>query len=165
MTDYERFAVYWEQAVNGLSYRLSKESFPLLTQAQIQAIWKDELLTKRFFSAGIKHGAAVFLDELAEVRPEVAEAVIQHLNKSEMPLGLDRNTVANAGLAIAGLATACIEKLNIAARLASLAVGGTFTVKTAQDAAGATKSALQDALEKESAAQLISYKALLEDAQ
>lgn len=164
MTDYERFAEYWEQAVNGLSYRLGKESSPLLTQAQVQTIWKDELLTKRFFSAGVKHGAAVFLDELKEARPEVAELVIQRLNKSEMPLGLDRNTLANAGLAAAGLAAACIEKLNVAARLASLAVGGTFTVKTAQDAAGATKSALQDALEKESAAQLIGYQAFLEDA-
>lgn len=163
MTDFERFAEYWEQAVNGLAYRLGSESAPILSRAQVQEIWKEELLTKRFFSEEVKHGAAIFLEELEARRPKTAELVIHRLKTAEMPIGVEGSTIAvKAGLAAAGLVTACTEKLNVVTRLTSLAVGGLFTLKTAQEAAQGTKNALLEAMEKESRNQLLGYQALLE---
>lgn len=166
MTDFEKFSQYWEQAVNGFAYRIGSETNPVLTHTRVQAIWKEELLEKRFLSTEVKHGSRLFLDELEKERPKVAELVIQRLNASEMPFGVEGVSMAvKACIAALGLTAACADKLDVVTRLSSLAVGGTFTVKTAQEAMQNSRSALKEALETESRKQLLGYKALLEDAE
>ncbi len=163
MDDYEKFAQYWEQAVNGLAYRIGQEKAPMLSRSAIQAMWKEELLDKRFCSTGVKHGARIFLDELERTRPQTAQKVLQKLQTSVMPLGM-RGTelLGQACVAGVGLVTACSDKIHQVVRLSSLAVGTLFTWKTAKDVVRGARTPLLEALEREAAAQLLEYKALLE---
>lgn len=163
MSDYEKFAQYWEQAVNGLAYRIGQKKIPTLPRSVVQAMWREELLDKRFCSAGVKHGARVFLDELEQTRPETARRVRQQLQASVMPLGIQgTELLGKACVAGASLAAACSEKAHRVVRLSAGVVGTLFTAKTAQDVWKGVKTQLLEALERESAIQLQEYKALFE---
>jgi len=163
MSDYEKFAQYWEQAVNGLAYRIGDAAAPMLSQPAIQTMWKEELLDKRFCSTGVKHGARIFLDELERTRPEAAQMVLQKLQTSVMPLGMQgKELLGKACVAGVGAAAACSEKNHFVVRLTAGLVGTLFTAKIAQDVRKGVKTKLLEALERESAIQLREYKALLD---
>ena len=110
MSNFERFSQYWNEAVNGLVYGINCAPAGILTKDQIQQIWTEELLNKRFFSQGVLHGSRTFLDELESQEPETAKKVRERLQQSVMPFGLDGSeivlTAGGAGAsALAGLKT------------------------------------------------------------
>ena len=76
MKDFEVFAQYWNEAVNGLVYGIQKCEDAFLSKSRVQAIWTEELLTRRFRSEGVLHGSRQFLDELAQREPEKARQII-----------------------------------------------------------------------------------------
>lgn len=163
MSDFEKFSEYWEQAVNGLVYRVDALSGPVVTRSQIQTIWHEELLTRRFLSTGLKHGARVFLDELAGRNPKAAAAVEQALRASVMPVGAETvNIAGSACVAAAGIALANVEKIPEGVKMLALAVSGLFAVKTTQESLQGSKGRLAEEIEKEAARQLEAYRALLE---
>ena len=163
MNEFEQFEIYWDQAVNALAGRIAKEANPIMTQSRVQAIWREELLDKRFRSVTQKHGARTFLDDLERRDPDTACRVIRQLESSQMPISVDGKTViGKACIAAVGLAAAGAEKIHAITRVASLAVGGTFAVKAAQDALQGTKSNLLEALEQECAIQLQRFKEIFE---
>ena len=163
MNDFEQFEQYWDQAVNALAGRIAKEANPVMTQSRVQAIWKEELLDKRFRAVTMKHGARAFLDDLERREPDIACQVIRQLESSQMPISVDGKTmIGKACVAVAGFAAASAEKLHAITKAASLAVGGTFAVKAAQDALQGTKSNLLEALEQECATQLQRFKVIFE---
>ncbi|MBE6658245.1 MAG: hypothetical protein E7604_07360 [Ruminococcaceae bacterium] len=163
MNAYETFTEYWEQAVNALAYRIRHESSVILTQKQIRAIWQEELLTKRFRSEGMKHGARVFLDGLEQSDPTLAKRVLCQLMLSEMPIGANGNVLVGEAAATAVLgAAAC--KLGAAAKAVSLIAGSVLALKTAKDAMQGTKNNMISALNAESARQLAQFAVLFGEA-
>lgn len=163
MSDFEKFSEYWEQAVNGLVYRVNALSSPVVTHSQIQTIWHEELLTRRFLSTGLKHGARVFLDELVERNPKAAAAIGQTLRASVMPVGAETANIAgSACVTAAGIGLANVEKLPTPIKAASLVISSVFAVKTTQGILQGNKGKLAEEIEKEAARQLEAYRALLE---
>lgn len=161
MKEFERFSEYWEQAVCALAYRIRKEPSVILTQNQIRAFWQEELLTKRFRSEGIKHGARVFLDELEASDPALAHRVLCQLMRCEMQIGTNGNLlVGEAAAAAATLGVAAASKLNTGTKITSLVAGGVLAVKTVKDAMQGTKNKLISELEAESARQLEKFAVL-----
>lgn len=163
MSDFEKFAEYWEQAVNGLVYRVKSNSGPLVTRTQVQALWQEELLSKRFLSSGLKHGARVFMDELAERDPQAAAAVQQALKSSVMPVGAEAGSIAgDACLTAAGAAVANTEKIPTPVKALALTVSALFAAKAARDTMQGGKGLLTTQIEAEAARQLQTYRALLD---
>lgn len=160
MNEFERFSEYWEQAVSALAYRIRKEPSVILTQKQISDFWKEELLTKRFRSEGIKHGARVYLDTLEQENPALAYRVLCQLMMSDLTLGVNANVLAGEAAATAVLGIAAASKLGTAAKVMSLVAGGALAVKTAKDAMQGTKNSLIEALNMESARQLDKFAVL-----
>lgn len=163
MKDFEVFAQYWSEAVNGLVYGIQKCEGTLLTKARVQAIWTEELLTKRFCSERVLHGSRQFLDELAQREPEKARQIIGKLELSEMPLGLGTADVAGkAGGAVAAAAASFGSK-NIITRLGLLAASGGLAYSAFRSAGQGRKSTLIQAVQEEAGRQLQEYKSLFED--
>ena len=164
MNDFERFHEYWEQAVNALVYRVNRADTPVLTRDQVQAIWKDELVDKRFCSQDVKHSATVFLEELKERRPEIAQQVAERLENSVMPFGVDAGQMAgNAGFAALGFGMACVGSKKPLLKLSSLALGGAYAALVIQKAMQNTKRALTKEIEAEAERQILAYQELLRD--
>jgi len=163
MKDFEVFAQYWSEAVNGLVYGIQKCEDPLLSKSQVQAIWAEELLTKRFRSQGVLHGSRQFLDELAQREPEKARQIIGKLELSEMPLGLETTDLAGkAGGAVAAAAAGFGSK-NIIAKLGLLTASGGLALSAFRSAEKGRKSTLIQAAQEEAARQLQEFKALFGD--
>jgi len=160
MKDFEVFAQYWNEAVNGLVYGIQKCEDALLSKSRVQAIWTEELLTKRFRSEGVLHGSRQFLDELAQQEPEKANQIIGKLELSEMPLGLETADVAGkAGGAVAAAAASFGSK-NIIAKLGLLAASGGLAYSAFRSADQGRKSTLIQAVQEEANRQLQEFKVL-----
>ena len=164
MSNFERFSQYWNEAVNGLVYGINCAPAGILTKDQIQQIWTEELLNKRFFSQGVLHGSRTFLDELESQEPETAKKVRERLQQSDMPFGLDGSeivlTAGGAGAsALAGLKTkkGPLKALFLAVS-AGLAAGA-----VARSVNRGGKTALTRAVKQEAARQLEAYQDLLGD--
>ena len=162
MSNFERFSQYWNEAVNGLVYGINCAPAGLLTKDQVQQIWTEELLNKRFFSQGVLHGSRTFLDELESQEPETAMKVRERLQQSVMPFGLDGSeivlTAGGAGAsALAGLKTkkGPLKALFLAVS-AGLAAGA-----VARGVSRGGKAALTRAVKQEAARQLEAYQDLL----
>ena len=167
MNEFERFTEYWEQAVHALAYRIRTESSVILTQKRINAIWQEELLTKRFRSEGVKHGARIFLDELEQSNPALAQRVLCQLMLSEMPVGANGNVLVGEAVAAAAFGAAAASKNDTSASkndtavmVGSLLAGGALAVKTAVDAMKGSKNKIISALNEESVHQLKKFAAL-----
>ena len=165
MNDFERFHEYWEQAVDALVYRVNCANSPVLTRAQIQEIWKDELVDKRFCSQEVKHSATVFLDELRLRRPDIAQQVAERLENSVMPMGVEPGEMAGkVGLAALLLGMGFTgSKKNPLLKYSSLVVGGAWAGVAYHSATKNTKSALSKAIEEEAERQILAYEELLRD--
>lgn len=162
MSDFEKFAEYWEQAVNGLIYQVKSYSGPLITKAQVQTFWEEELLTKRFFSQGLKHSAHAFLDDLAERDPRAAAAVTQALKSSVMHVGAKTGSIAgDACVTAVSAAVANAAKTPAYVKNMAVAVGVIFAAKAARDTMQGGKGTLTAQIEKEASNQLQAYRALL----
>lgn len=98
--DKESFAEYWNEAVLALIYDVHQMK-PPLRMAQINRCWRRELLDCRFFSTGIRHGAAAWLSSLQQAAPHKAAAVRKALHSATFHVGAN---AAHAGLALAGAA-------------------------------------------------------------
>jgi len=160
MKDFEVFAQYWNEAVNGLVYGIQKCEDTLLSKSRVQAIWTKELLTKRFRSEGVLHGSRLFLDELAQQEPEKARQIIAKLELSEMLLGLGTADVAGkAGGAVAAAAASFGSK-NIIAKLGLLAASGGLAYSAFRSADQGRKSTLIQAVQEEANRQLQEFKVL-----
>lgn len=164
MSNFERFSQYWNEAVNGLVYGINSAPAGILTKDQVQQIWTEELLNKRFFSQGVLHGSRTFLDELESQEPETAKKVRERLQQSVMPFGLDGSeivlTAGGAGAsALAGLKTkkGPLKALFLAVS-AGLAAGA-----VARSVNRGGKTALTRAVKQEAARQLEAYQDLLGD--
>lgn len=164
MSDFEKFSQYWNEAVNGLVYGIHSAPAGPLTKEQVQQIWTEELLNKRFFSQGVLHGARTFLDELEGRSPETAEKVRQQLLQSTMPFGLDGSGIAltagGAGAsALAGLKT---RKGPLKALLLAVSAG-LAAHAVAKGVSQGGKTNLTQSVEQEAARQLETYRDLLGD--
>lgn len=164
MSDFQKFSQYWNEAVNGLVYGIRSAPAGPLTKEQVQKIWTEELLQKRFFSQGVLHGARTFLDEIELREPETAEKVREQLQGSVMPFGLDGGKIAlSAGgasaSALAGLKT---KKGPLKALLLTLSAGLTACAVFKGVNQGG-KTGLIRSVEQEAARQLETYRDLLGD--
>ncbi len=85
-----------------LIYEVDKLKGPA-TAAEIDKLWKRELLDRRFFSQGIRHGAAAWLDELEQTDAAKAKTLRSALYNCSLHVGL---STAQAGTGAVGAAAA-----------------------------------------------------------
>lgn len=100
--DQTSFIDYWNEAVLALIYDIHQMKLPI-RHADINRCWKKELLDCRFFSTGIRHGAAVLLSALDKESPDQAAKLREALAASFFHVG---SNASQAGLGIAGFAAA-----------------------------------------------------------
>jgi len=96
----DAFTEYWNEAVTALIYEIHQMKGPV-SEADIHKIWQRELLEHRFFSKGIRHGAAAWLESLEKADAEKAYALRIALSESKLTVGLN---ASQAGVGIAGAA-------------------------------------------------------------
>ena len=162
MTDYQKFAQYWHEAVNSLVYRIKTASTPVLTEKQVQDIWREELLFNRFFSEGVYHGSKLFLDDLAAREPERAAQIRAQLQDSRLSLGMSGAAMTGkAGGALGALAAGAGSKKTSLKALMLSAAAALF-ISAAKEASQGSKSSLLKAVKDETAAQLRTYQRLLQ---
>ena len=162
MTDYQKFAEYWNEAVNGLVYRIKTASTPVLTEKQVQDIWRDELLTRRFFSEGVYHGSKLFLDDLATRESEMAEQIKTQLQNSRLSLGMSGAAMTGkAGGALGALAAGAGSK-KTSSKALLLSAAAALLYSAAKEASQGSKGALLKAVEDETTAQLCAYHRLFQ---
>lgn len=163
MKDFEVFAQYWNEAVNGLVYGIQKCEDALLSKSRVQAIWTEELLTRRFRSVGVLHGSRQFLDELAQREPEKARQIIGKLERSEITLGLGTAAVAGKVGGAVAAAAASFGSKNIITRLGLLAASSGLAYSAFRSAEQGRKSTLIHAVQDEAARQLQEFESLFGD--
>lgn len=164
MSDFEKFSQYWNEAVNGLVYGIRSAPAGPLTKDQVQELWTEELLNKRFFSQGVLHGARTFLDELESREPETAEKVRQQLRQSTMPFGLDGGEIALTAGGAGASALAGMKTKNGPLKALFLAVSaGLAAHAVAKGVNQGGKTGLTQSVEREAARQLETYRDLLGD--
>ena len=163
MSDFEKFSQYWNEAVNGVVYGIRSAPTGPLTKDQVQQIWTEELLNKRFFSQGVLHGARTFLDELESREPETAEMVRQQLRQSTMPFGLDGGEIAltAGGAGASALAGLKARKGPWKALFLAISAGLAAHAVTKGVSQGGKTSLIQS-VEQEAARQMEAYQDLLE---
>ena len=164
MSDFEKFAQYWNEAVNGLVYGIRSAPAGPLTKEQVQKIWTEELLNKRFLSQGVLHGARIFLDEIEVREPNTAEKIREQLQKSVMPFGLDGGgiVVTAGGAGASALMGLKAKNGPLKALLLALSAGLTASAVVKGVNQGG-KTGLIRSIEREAARQLETYQDLLGD--
>lgn len=106
--DSEKFSSYWNEAVTAVVYKVYHMKKPITTAA-INQCWREELLEHRFFSTGIRHGAAVWLSELEAAEPQVADRLRKALDESGFQnAGLGSDDVGPAAIGAAATAAGSI---------------------------------------------------------
>jgi len=98
--DKASFADYWNEAVLALIYDIHQLKKPI-RETDINRCWRRELLDCRFFSTGIRHGAAAWLQALDAEEPAKAAALREALSTSTFHIGTNSSQV---GLGLAGAA-------------------------------------------------------------
>jgi len=98
--DQASFVDYWNEAVLALVYDVHQMKAPI-RNAEINRCWQKELLDCRFFSTGIRHGAAAWFSELETEAPDKATALREALNASVFHNGTNASQVI---LGVAGVA-------------------------------------------------------------
>lgn len=169
MTDFEIFSKHWNNAIYGLVGRMKKSVQPVLTEKEINVMWREELLTNRFHARGIPSEAKAFMDELYERRPVTARKVNDMISKSVLHAGLNGwQCAAKAAGAVstAALALGSFEKKNIMNSVLKTAAGAasvTFTGAAAVDLVNAGKDKLARDIVKQARGQLEVYRPLFEN--
>lgn len=123
--DKTAFVEYWTESVQALIYDVHQMKAPI-TAAAVNKLWRKELLDNRFFSTGIRHGAAAWLENVEKEDAQKGLALRNALNDSALDVGL---SVSQAGLGVAGAAVTAgggwaLSHLNgTAAKIGSLVAG------------------------------------------
>lgn len=122
--DKTAFVEYWTESVQALIYDVHQMKAPI-TAAAVNKLWRKELLDNRFFSTGIRHGAAAWLENVEKEDAQKGLALRNALNDSALDVGL---SVSQAGLGVAGAAVTAgggwaLSHLNGAAKIGSLVAG------------------------------------------
>lgn len=105
MTDFEIFEKNWKRAVNGLAGRITNDRKAFYSRKEINEMWREELITYRFCSVGIRDEAQVFLEELTERRPDKAKQLQDKLQASRLDVGVEIKPTAVKGVASLGATT------------------------------------------------------------
>lgn len=98
--DKAAFVEYWNESVQALIYNIHQMKAPITAEA-VNKLWRKELLDNRFFSTGIRHGAAAWLESVEKEDAQKCLALRSALNDSALDVGL---SAAEAGLGVAGAA-------------------------------------------------------------
>ncbi|MBP3427527.1 MAG: hypothetical protein J6M47_04630 [Clostridia bacterium] len=168
--DTERFAEYYNEAVTAVVFAVHRMNKPILC-GKINACWREELLDNRFCSVGIRHGAAVWLEQLEAEDPQRARRLIQAMEQTSLRVGVGpvQAGVGAAGAAavIGGALLGAMDKTAKAARFGRAAAGVLglgLLGKSGVDAAQASDPERVSALVREQAqAQLEELLAILRD--
>lgn len=167
MTDFEMFSKHWNNAIYGLVGRVKQSSRPVLTNREINEMWREELLDNRFHAAGIPSEAKAFLTELYERRPAQARQLDEILSSSTLTAGLEAwqcAAKAAGALAAAALAFQGPKKklMDTVRKTVAGAASLTLTGVTAADLLGASKDPLASAIVEEARRQLEACRPVLE---
>ena len=123
--DKDVFIEYWNEAVRALIYDIHQLKTPI-TAANVNKLWQRELLDNRFFSTGIRHGAAAWLERAEKEDAQKGIALRNALNNSTLDVGV---SISQAGLGVVGAAVTAgggwtLSHLNGAAgKIGSLVAG------------------------------------------
>lgn len=122
--DKSAFVEYWNEAVMALIYNVHQLKGPV-TAAEVDRLWKRELLERRFFSRGIRHGAAAWLDGLEEHDPAKAQKLRSALNSCSLHVGLG---AMQAGAGAMGAAAAAggsllLSRGNVGGKIGGVVAG------------------------------------------
>lgn len=119
--DKAAFVEYWNESVHALIYDVHQMRAPI-TAAAVNKLWRKELLDNRFFSTGIRHGAAAWLENAEKEDAQKGLALRSALNRSALDVGL---IASKAGLGVGGAAAVAgggwaLSRLNGSGRLGGL---------------------------------------------
>lgn len=158
--DKEGFKAYWNEAVSALINEVYQMRGPITT-ASVNRCWRRELLDYRFFSTGIRHGAAAWLERLEKEEPQAARSIRKALNESRLNVGVN---AANVGGSLAGAAAAAGSGVLLAQQhrvptkagaAVVAALGLALAVKEGKElCTSASKASLCNQLKKEAEMQL-----------
>lgn len=170
MTDFEQFELHWNRAADGLVGRIIQDSRAVYTRSDINAMWREELISNRFCPVGLRDGAQIFLEELFDRRPDTAKQLQDRLQASRLEVGIEVKPTALKGAAAVGSAMAAGAVWNSglawAARVAGTTMaGGAAACLAGNVAAGvgsATKQAIIRDIRAEAQRQVEGYRALLD---
>lgn len=161
MNDFELFSKYWDNAVCGMVGRICGSDQAVVTKQELNRIWREELLTNRFFATDVPSEAKAFLEDLRGRLPGVAAAVTERLSKSSLNVGMTGTKCAAAasGAAIATAVAVAAEK-KIPRGAATLAAAA-MTGLAANEVLKATKDQLSKSAAEEAHRQLQDFKPIL----
>jgi len=171
MTDFEVFKANWDRAVNALVGRITQTDQGVYSREDLNTMWQDELLSRRFCSIGLRDEAQVFLEDLFARRPDTAQQVMSKLQSSRLKVGVDMKSTFIKGAAAVGSALMANSLWNSKAAKAAKVVGTTLAGGTAACLTGsvaiglgsATKGAIIQEVRNETDKQLEEFRAILED--
>lgn len=98
--DQSAFVDYWNEAVQALIYDVHQIKGPI-TVAAVNGLWRKELLDNRFFSTGLRHGAAAWLENAEKEDAQKGLALRNALHDTALNVGL---SIPQAGMGVAGAA-------------------------------------------------------------
>ena len=158
--DKNAFKEYWQEAVSALINEVYRMRGPITT-ASVNRCWRRELLDYRFFSTGIRHGAAAWLERLEKEEPQTARAISKALNESRLNVGVNATNVSGslAGAAATAGSGVLLAQQHHASTKAGAAVvaalGVALMVKEGKELCTSTgKKSLCNQLRKEADKQL-----------
>lgn len=127
MNDFEVFEEFWKEAVNSACRRIGTEIGPVVTKEQVNEIWRQELLDKRFYSTESNRKEKLFLDRLYEYRPSDAKKLSVIMQSGKIEAGCDLSELlAGSGTAAGGAAAAvaaAVSKIGTAAKITLTSAG------------------------------------------
>lgn len=158
--DTERFVQYYNEAVTAVVYAVHEMGKPVLC-SRVNACWREELLDRRFYSSGIRHGAAVWLEQLEKEDPRRAKRLCEAMEKTAFSVGVGPVQAglgaAGAAAAIGGAVLGAMNKTAKAAKLGGAAAGllglgllgkGAMDTAKASDADGISRQLREQAQEQ-----------------
>lgn len=142
MNDFEVFSQYWQNAVDGLVGRMMNSEKTIFTQANINDMWREELLDHRFLSHLNEAGG--FLKDLRERDYDAARQVEELLSDSRLDVGMapELCAIKAIGAAAALSLSAGGTDRHAMWRLLSGTVGAVLAGTAACDVAAASKERL-----------------------